>query len=205
MSTPVSDIHWSFPLPRTHCGIALGNGTQGVLVWGDGFLCLTVARAGFWDHRGGKEFTPDATFSKVRALLEAEDAEGIKSLFSPSAKPSSNIESHHQTPARPQQIGGGRIELHFADGFKPRRGVLKRESGVLEIEMQNAAGESRLVHIETSMDDEVTWIDGASDAYAATAPVVGMGGRRVGAAGRSASAHNRNRRRHRLRAATARR
>jgi hypothetical protein len=57
MSIPISDLSWSFPLPRPHCGIALGNGTQGVLVWGDEFLCLTVARAGFWDHRGGKEFT----------------------------------------------------------------------------------------------------------------------------------------------------
>src|SRR4028119_2105350 len=99
MSTPVSDLHWSFPLPRTHCGIALGNGKQGVLVWGDEFLCLTVARAGFWDHRGGKEFTNRATFSEVRALLEAEDAAGIQSLFSTPDKPSANIESRYQTPA----------------------------------------------------------------------------------------------------------
>src|SRR4028119_1165117 len=165
-STPVSDLHWSFPLPRPHCGNALGNGKQGVLVWGDEFLCLTVARAGFWDHRGGKEFTTSATFAKVRTLLEAADEIGIKSLFSLPEKPSSldSAESTHQLPDRPHQIGGGRIELHFADGFKPKRGVLKRESGVLEVEMQNAAGESHLVCIETSMSDEVSWIDGASGA-----------------------------------------
>jgi hypothetical protein len=166
MSTSISDIHWSFPLPRPHCGIALGNGKQGVLVWGDEFLCLTVARAGFWDHRGGKKFTTDATFSKVRTLLEARDETGIKSLFS-SEKPLSsgdNAEDDFELPERPQQIGGGRIELHFANGFKPKRGVLKRESGVLEIEMQNAAGKSRLVRIETSMDDEVTSIEGADGA-----------------------------------------
>src|SRR4028119_1702024 len=134
MSTLVSNLHWSFPLPRTHCGIALGNGKQGVLVWGDEVLCLTVARAGFWDHRGGKRFTASATFTKVRTLLESHDEIGIKSLFSVPETPSSapdGAEGNHHTPDRPQQIGGGRIELHFADGFKPKRGVLKRESGVL--------------------------------------------------------------------------
>jgi hypothetical protein len=164
MQNPVSDIHWSFPLPRTHCGIALGNGTQGVLVWGDETLCLTVARAGFWDHRGGKEFTSDATFSKIRALLEAEDAAGITSFFSTPDTRSSDDDNRHQTPDRPQQIGGGRIELRFPNGFKPKRAVLKRESGVLEVEMQNEKRESRLIRIETSMDDEVSSIEGASDA-----------------------------------------
>jgi hypothetical protein len=68
MSISISDLHWTFPLPRPHCGIALGNGIQGILVWGDECLCLTIARAGFWDHRGGNAFTTSATFPKVRAL-----------------------------------------------------------------------------------------------------------------------------------------
>jgi hypothetical protein len=157
MSNHISDLKWTFPLPRPHCGIALGNGIQGVLVWGDECLCLTVARAGFWDHRGGNAFTTSATFPKVRALLEANDESGIKELF---ARPPRD----EKTPQRPQQVGGGRIELHFPDGFKPKTGLLKRESGVLEIELQNDAGESRQVRIEMSMDDEVSWIDGASGA-----------------------------------------
>jgi hypothetical protein len=69
-----------------------------------------------------------------------------------------------KAPDRPYQIGGARLELHFPDGFKPKVGVLKRESGLLEVEMENAAGESRLVRIETSMHDEVSWIEGASGA-----------------------------------------
>jgi hypothetical protein len=166
MSIPISDLHWSFPLHRPHCGITLGNGTQGVLVWGNEFLCLTVARAGFWDHRGGNAFTTSATFPKVRALLEANDERGIKTLFSIPEKPSTDmfdgIVSKRHAPNKPYQIGGGRIELHFPDGFKPKTGVLKRETGVLEIELQNEAGQSRLVQIEMSMDDEVTWIDGAA-------------------------------------------
>lgn len=147
---------WPFPLPRPHCGIALGNGTQGLLVWGDKFLCLTIARAGFWDHRGGNPFTTSATFPKVRELLEANDEAGIKSLFAVPQKDASS-------PTRPQQVGGARLELHFKDGFRPITGVMHPD-GRLKIELQNEAGESRELTIETSMDDEVSWIDGAEGA-----------------------------------------
>ena len=47
------ELHWDFPLARTHTGIVMGNGIQGIIVWGEATLKLTVARSGFWDHRGG--------------------------------------------------------------------------------------------------------------------------------------------------------
>src|SRR6476646_9245361 len=97
-------ISWSFPLPRPHCGIALGNGTQGILVCGDEVLCLTIARAGFWDHRGGKPFATLATFPQVRELLEANDEAGIGALFG--VPPKGAV-----APKRTQQIGGARLEL----------------------------------------------------------------------------------------------
>ncbi|MCU0368253.1 MAG: hypothetical protein MUF39_05435, partial [Cyclobacteriaceae bacterium] len=51
-------LTWNFPLNRTHTGILLGNGTQGLMVWGkDNQLKITIGRAGFWDHRGGNEFS----------------------------------------------------------------------------------------------------------------------------------------------------
>jgi hypothetical protein len=74
------------------------------------------------------------------------------------------VESALSHPTGHIKSAADESNFHFADSFKPKRGVLKRASGVLEVEMQNAAGEIRLVCIETSMDDEVTWIDGASDA-----------------------------------------
>lgn len=46
-------LECSFPLPRPHCGVALGNGAFGVLVWGEDELRLTVSRNDFWDHRHG--------------------------------------------------------------------------------------------------------------------------------------------------------
>ena len=48
-------LHWSFPLTRTHTGVLLGNGVQGLMVWGAKTLNITVGRAGFWDHRSGRK------------------------------------------------------------------------------------------------------------------------------------------------------
>ncbi len=150
------DVRFDFPLPRPHCGIALGNGTLGILVWGDEFLCLTIARAGFWDRRGGNNFPPDATYSLVRTLLEAGDERGIKALF---ANPSADENS----PARPYQIGGARLEIRFADESRPVSGSLKAD-GSLEIVLRTLAGAEKTVRIECSMDDEVAWLENVEGA-----------------------------------------
>ena len=147
-----SDLIWEFPLPRPHCGIALGNATLGILVWGDEFLCLTIARAGFWDHRGGNAFQTEATFSRVRELLEAGDEAGIQALFA--APPRAE-----NAPTRPQQIGGARLEIRFPDAAKPLRGTWKAD-GTLEIGLENG----RQVVVEISMDEEVAWLSGVEEA-----------------------------------------
>lgn len=75
-------LTWTFPLNRPHAGLLLGNGTQGLMVWGTGRqLCVTIGRAGFWDHRGGNEFTTRITFRRLRALLEAGDEAGVRVAF----------------------------------------------------------------------------------------------------------------------------
>ena len=45
--------YYDFPLERTHCGIPMGNGNAGLLVWGEENLHLTVNRSDFWDHKNG--------------------------------------------------------------------------------------------------------------------------------------------------------
>ena len=150
------DVTWNFPLPRPHCGIALGNSTLGILVWGDEFLCLTIARAGFWDHRGGNEFTTNATFPRVRALLEAGDEDGIRALFA-------NPPKDEHSPDQPYQLGGARLEIRFADGARPISGTLKAD-GALEIGLQTPAGGEKIVRIECSMDDEVAWLENVEGA-----------------------------------------
>ena len=159
----ISQLSWDFPLTRPHEGIALGNGSQGVLVWGDEFLCLTVAKAGFWEHRGGTPFTSSATFSKVRAALEARDETAIRAMFPAREK-------DEKRPDRPQQIGGARLEIRFPDGAFPTRAALDLGSGVLRVTLENSAGKSREISLFQDMADDVCVVSGAADAQISLRP-----------------------------------
>jgi alpha-L-fucosidase 2 len=145
-------LEWLFPLPRTHTGALLGNGTQGLMVWGSEKLHITVGRAGFWDHRGGSAFASKTTFKKLRALLEAGDEAAIMEIFAPREKKSG-------WPDRPHQIGCGRLELAFPDGLRPHRAVLDMEHAVLTVTLQNAAGRSAQVVVRQAMDAELAWVE----------------------------------------------
>ncbi len=65
------ELTWAFPLPRPHTGVTLGNGRQGILVWGTDCLHLTIARNGFWDHRGGAPLAAAVTYAGPRASHRA--------------------------------------------------------------------------------------------------------------------------------------
>ncbi len=142
----------------------LANGTLGVNVWGDETLCLSVARAGFWDRRGGTPFTLRATFDRVRERLEANDEPGLLALFA------SENSDDPARPKRPQQLGGARLEFRFEGNFSPRRAVLHLERGQLEVELQNPRGETRTVTIWVHPDDEVCVLEGANDAEVTVRP-----------------------------------
>lgn len=151
-------LTWDFPLPRTHAGVLLGNGAQGLMVWGDDTLNITIARAGFWDHRGGREFTVKATFAEVRRLVELGDETGVKALFAPPA-----VNSGGNRPDRPQQYGGGRLVLRFPDGLVPKFARLNIGRGILEITLRNKAGDSASVRLNQAMQTEaageLAWIE----------------------------------------------
>ena len=117
-------ITWHFPLPRTHTGVPLGDGTTGLLVWGDEHLHLTIARSFFWDHRGANPVLEKTTYSEVRRLLEANDETGIKQLF-------------QGLPQHPQQLGGGRLTLRFAGGARPLKGKLDLKTGLLKVSLSD--------------------------------------------------------------------
>ncbi|MEO6906352.1 MAG: hypothetical protein ABI210_00545, partial [Abditibacteriaceae bacterium] len=141
---------WHFPLDRPHCGIALANGRQGVLMWGAETLCLTIARAGFWDRRAGKPFGSDMTFSQVRALLESADEAGLSAVFAIDSKPG--------VPGTPMQIGGGRLEIIFPEGLIPVRGELFYADARVEITLKNGDGKTSILTITQNREHEVTQI-----------------------------------------------
>ncbi len=145
-------LTWEFPLPRTHCGVLIGNGVQGLMVWGDARLCITVSRAGFWDHRGGNLFASRTTYAEVRRLLESHDEAGIRKVFA-------RDERRDGIPEHPQQLGGGRIELVVGKGFRPSRAELATATGTLRVTFENQAGATAGVTIRQAMDAEMAWLD----------------------------------------------
>jgi hypothetical protein len=144
---------WEFPLPRTHTGILLGNGTQGLMVWGSGEqLNITVARAGFWDHRGGNEFSARITYPELKKMLEAKDNEAIKAAFAVPQKQGVPNFGH------PQQLGGGRLELSLPKGWNLERGDLLLDKGEIQI-MVSKAGVQQWIKIKEAIKDELAWVE----------------------------------------------
>ena len=144
---------WDFPLPRTHTGVLLGNGVQGLMVWGmDNKLNVTIGRAGFWDHRGGNKVLSNITYTQLKQFLQSGNEEAIKSAFGiPEI-------SQPGQPTRPHQIGGGRLEIEFSKDWELKRGILDLNNGILEITIRNAKDELRLIRVRQSVFEELATV-----------------------------------------------
>ncbi|WP_139361679.1 glycoside hydrolase family 95-like protein [Spirosoma sp. 209] len=148
---PTQPLVWHFPITRPHTGILLGNGTQGLMVWGTTRqLNITVGRAGFWDHRGGNEFTAKTTYQDVKRLLQAGNYAGIKEAF---AIPKTGDQGF----GRPQQLGGGRLEITMPEGWQLRQGELDMSRGEITITLNDTSGRSELIRIGQSAHNELAW------------------------------------------------
>lgn len=149
---PAQPLVWHFPITRPHTGILLGNGTQGLMVWGEGrTLKITVARAGFWDHRGGNEFSARTTYQDVKRLLQAGDYRGIRDAF---AVPKTG----YQGFGHPQQLGGGRLEITLPEGWVLKRGELDMGKGEIVVLMSDAGGQSEQIRISQMAAKELALI-----------------------------------------------
>jgi len=148
----LSSLEWDFPLPRCHTGIPLGNGVQGLLIWGEDKLCITIARAGFWVHRHGSQFRANATYREVKRIVDARDEAALCSLFV--------NRDEARGPERPFQIGGGRLEIAFPGGFRPLQGRVYLAEGKVEIILENPKGETASLWISQAMGQELAWIEG---------------------------------------------
>jgi len=146
-------LTWYFPLPRTHTGILLGNGVQGLMIWGTGnTLNITVGRAGFWDRRGGNDFSARTTYQEVKRLLEAKDDAGLKKVFEVPQK-APNL------PKEPQQVGGGRVELHLPDGWALVRGELQLGKAEVSIFVKNPQGKLERLRIRQAVPEEIALVE----------------------------------------------
>ncbi len=134
----------NFPLERTHCGVPLGNGNMGTLVWGgDNRLCLTVNRGDLWDHRQGEYVMPGQTYKDLVALHDPYDVEPVNQRFIRKDFPIDyERDGVWWTSSR---LPVGRFELELNPGLKLSKAVLEYASGMLTVFTENGRS-LRLVH-----------------------------------------------------------
>jgi hypothetical protein len=106
-------LDWRLPATTTHDGLPLGNGLFGALLWGqDQTLRITINRADFWDHRGGVDFGPEATYANIRRWLEAGDEATLRRVFEGRGR------AQPGQPARPTRLPMGRLDLSLPDAVR---------------------------------------------------------------------------------------
>lgn len=143
-------LTWNFPVNRTHAGILLGNGTQGLMVWGIDTLNITVGHAGFWDHRGGNDFASRTTYHEVKSLVDTKDEAKIRALFS--------IEEKPNEPSRPWHLSAGVCQVVLPAGYRLQKGVLNTKNGVITIALNSPQGKTVKLIIEESTEKNLAWI-----------------------------------------------
>ncbi|MEI8247316.1 MAG: glycoside hydrolase family 95-like protein [Lentisphaerota bacterium] len=121
-----------FPLERTHCGIVMGNGNLGAVVWGRERLHITVNRSDFWDHRGGELIIPGTTY---KGLVEVAQTQGcgwqlLKAI--PRYTFPGNV-------FKPQRLPAGRFEFSFSTGIRPVSAALEYESGTVTVKLSDGS------------------------------------------------------------------
>lgn len=151
---------WQFPLPRTHTGVLLGNGVQGLMVWGvDNQLNITIGRAGFWDRRGEKDFLLNTTFKDVKKDLYSGNIGALRHAFGMDVKPEPGV------PTRPHQIGGGRLEIKMPDGWKLKQGVLDVNYGILEVTAKGPDNKTEVIRIRQSVYKELAAVSMSAELH----------------------------------------
>jgi len=130
--------HWTFPLPRTHTGMLLGNGTLGAMVWGAGrTLRITLGRADLWDHRGGMPWTTAQSYKNIARCLRRSDEAGLRRLFEQTAQQPGE-------PRRPSVIPVGRIEIDLVPGAVLESGEIDLARGLATITVRTGRRTQRL-------------------------------------------------------------
>ncbi|OGV32225.1 MAG: hypothetical protein A2020_14505 [Lentisphaerae bacterium GWF2_45_14] len=117
----IETFELDFPIPRTLCGIVMGNGNFGVMVWGEKNLHVTVNRADFWDHRGGETLLEGTTYKKVVDAATSNECQKVDDVFVRKEWP--------ENVFRPQRIPVGRFEFKLNDGETLEKAVLEYETG----------------------------------------------------------------------------
>ncbi|MCG8454542.1 MAG: hypothetical protein MI717_15320 [Spirochaetales bacterium] len=126
-----TSLSWDFPLPRPFCGIPMGNGTLGVLIWGDSDrIHITMGMANLWDHRGGMEMKASQNYQSIKEILKAHDEEAMETLFrSGTGQPGE--------PRQPTILPFGRWEIKLKTGWRVLSGRIMPKKGCVFLDLTN--------------------------------------------------------------------
>lgn len=148
MNKKDKQISFDFPIPRTHCGVLLGNGNFGMQAWGVNRLCLTVNRADYWDHRDGQEVPEKGSYQKI---VEKYGTPNESDDFI-------QILNYHQYPPprkKSTRLPFGRFEMIFAEGVILQKAILNMGKGTLVIELKNASGALCFLTLAMSIKENI--------------------------------------------------
>jgi len=151
----IKTFEQDFPVPRTHCGFAMGNGNLGAMVWGAEKLHITVNRADFWDHRGGECLLPDTTYDKLKRAYDPGDRSKLETQFVREEMPDGVW--------KPSRIPVGRFEFSFKNKMRPLKGVLDYGTGSLIIKIGNSDKTSGEIIITVGLRENLIYIDDKAD------------------------------------------
>ena len=155
-------LEWQFPLARTHCGVAMGNGNFGALVWGVERLHITVNRADFWDHRGGELLMEGSTYEKLKAAYRpGQDSSIVNAIFVRKRRP--------EGVGRSSRLPVGRFEFALAEGYVLSKAALDYRSGRLSVEVADGEGRVETLMLVLGPECNLLYIE---DAHGLIAEVV---------------------------------
>ncbi len=150
-------ISFDFPIPRTHCGLVMGNGNFGVMLWGSEKLCITVNRSDFWDHRGGEVILAEMFYRKaVKIAANPASESEFMDLHDALHEPLKHY------PGKPQRLPMGRFELSFSDNTVPQKLRLDYNSGTVTLELSNR----EILSLDLVIDKHCLFIDDPSQSIA---------------------------------------
>lgn len=63
-------------------GMTIGNGELGLSVWGkDNIVNISIGASSLWDHRGGKNWSPQNNYSALRTAVARRDGMTVRTMF----------------------------------------------------------------------------------------------------------------------------
>src|SRR5690606_18109395 len=150
---------YKFPVARPHAGMIIGNGTQGLMIWGSGnHLNISIGHNGFWDHRWDNR--RDSTLDRVRfqqvkeALTDGETMSGL-------------LNKRNKSLGLHRQLGGGNLEIVFPQGYTVSRGTLDMATASGRIYLAGPGGQEEMIVVRQlirgAKQVQLAWIDFPGD------------------------------------------